>query len=150
MECGLRFYFGRMVRVPSAPSAALGYGSAVHNTLWKTVDVGHPKQQWPDESAFIALFETELFKQRGAFTPAGYMLKLDQGRERLPQYYRSRLPIWQSDKGKEIILEKWLESSIDGIKIGGKADKIIVENDQVIVIDYKTGKPENADASFSP
>jgi len=150
LECGLRFYFGRMVRVPSAPSAALGYGSAVHNTLWKTVDVGHPQQQWPDESAFLALFETELFKQRGAFTPAGYQLKLDQGRERLPQYYRSRLPIWQSDKGKGIILEKWLESSIDGIKIGGKADKIIVENDQVIVIDYKTGKPENADASFSP
>lgn len=150
LECGLRFYFGRMVRVPSAPSAALGYGSAVHNTLWKTVDMGHAKERWMDENDFLALFETELYKQRGAFTPAGFQLKMDQGRERLPQYYSARLPIWQSHKGKEIILEKWLESSIDGIKIGGKADKIIVDEGDVTIVDYKTGKPENADASFSP
>jgi DNA helicase-2/ATP-dependent DNA helicase PcrA len=148
LECGLRFYFGRLVRVPSAPSAALGYGSAVHNTLWKTVDLGFTKQQWLNESDFLNLFETELFKQRGAFTPAGFQLKMDQGKERLPQYYRSRIDIWQSHK--DIILEKWLESSIDGIKIGGKADKIIIEDGNVTIVDYKTGKPKYAEASFKP
>jgi DNA helicase-2/ATP-dependent DNA helicase PcrA len=148
LECGLRFYFGRLVRVPSAPSAALGYGSAVHNTIWKTVDLGFTKQQWLNESDFLNLFETELFKQRGAFTPAGFQLKMDQGKERLPQYYRSRIDIWQSHK--DIILEKWLESSIDGIKIGGKADKIIIEDGNVTIVDYKTGKPKYAEASFKP
>ncbi len=150
LECGLKFYFGRMVRVPSAPSAALGYGSAVHNTLWKIVDKGYTKDEWMDEKAFLDLFETELFKQRGAFTPAGFQLKMDQGRERLPQYHQVRMDIWKSYKDKEIILEKWLESSINGIKIGGKADKIIIENGDVTIVDYKTGKPENTETSFKP
>jgi len=150
LDCGLRFYFGRMVRVPSAPSAALGYGSAVHNTLWKIVEKGYAKNEWMDEKSFLELFETELFKQRGAFTPTGFQLKMDQGRERLPQYHQARLDIWKTYKDKEIILEKWLESSIDGIKIGGKADKIIIENGDVTIVDYKTGKPENAEISFKP
>ena len=148
LECGLKFYFGRMVRVPSAPSAALGYGSAVHNTLWKTVDEGFTEKNWIDEGAFLELFETEMFKQRGAFTPSGFQLKLDQGRERLPLYYRSRIDIWKSHQ--DILLEKWLESTIDGIKIGGKADKIIIEDGNVTIVDYKTGKPENAELSFKP
>lgn len=148
LECGLRFYFGRLVRVPSAPSAALGYGSAVHNVLWKTVDQAISKKTWPDENTFVELFENELFKQRGSFTPTGYQLKIDQGRERLPQYYRSRIDTWKSHG--EIILEKWLQSSIDGIIIGGKADKLIIEDGNVTVVDYKTGKPENAESAFKP
>ena len=96
LECGLKFYFGRLVRVPSAPSAALGYGSAVHNTGWKAVDQGFNQQKWPDEATFMELFESELFKQRGAFTPTGFQLKMDQGRERLPHYYRSRLEEWKT------------------------------------------------------
>jgi DNA helicase-2/ATP-dependent DNA helicase PcrA len=146
LECGLKFYFGRMVRVPSAPSAALGYGSAVHYTIWKTVDQGINKNDWPTESALVEMFENELFKQRGSFTPTGFQLKTDQGRERLPAYYRSRIETWKLHK--EIILEKWLESSIDGIKIGGKADKLIIEGNNVTVVDYKTGKPEYAEKDF--
>lgn len=148
LECGLKFFFGRMVRVPSAPSAALGYGSAVHNTVWKTVNQGFTKKEWPDETAFVDLFESELFKQRGAFTPAGFQLKIEQGRERLPFYYRSRIEDWKSHR--EIILEKWLQSSIEGIVIGGKADKLIIEGGDVTVVDYKTGKPEYAEKDFRP
>jgi DNA helicase-2/ATP-dependent DNA helicase PcrA len=148
LECGLKFYFGRLVRVPSAPSAALGYGSAVHNTVWRAVDLGFNQNKWPDEATFMELFETELFKQRGAFTPTGFQLKMDQGRERLPHYYRARIEEWKTHK--KIILEKWLQSSVNGIIIGGKADKLIIDDGDVTVVDYKTGKPEYAEKDFRP
>ena len=146
LDCGLKFYFGRIVKVPSAPGAALGYGSAVHDLLHRTLEAGVLNKNWPDEATFVEWFEQELFRQRGAFTRQTYQLKLTQGKEQLPQYYRERIDTWKTHE--EIITEKWLEASVDGVIIGGKSDKLIISDNHVTVVDYKTGKPENAEASF--
>lgn len=149
-ECGLKFYFNRIVRVPSAPSAALGYGKAVHDTLKKVVEEGTRKEQakWADEEQVLRWFEQALYRQRADFTRESYQLKLAQGREQLPTYYRSRLPEWRSQT--HLITERWLEASIDGIVIGGMADKLVFNGNDVTIVDYKTGNPKNAERMFNP
>lgn len=150
LECGLKFYFNRIVRIPSAPNAALGYGLAVHDALKLAVEQGTRKDNpvWPDEQTLLKWFEQAMYRQRGAFTRKTYELKLAQGRELLPEYYRSRLTEWKQQR--VVTTEHWLETSIDGVILGGKADKLIFNGNDVTVVDYKTGNPQNAEKAFRP
>lgn len=147
LDCGLKFYFSRIIRVPSSPGAAAGYGLAVHGTLNRAVQTGTAKDgTWPDEETLIRWFEFELYKERRSFTKNSYALKLSQGREQLPAYYRSRLEEWKKDN--IVLLEKWFETSINGAVVGGKIDKLVFHGNDVIVVDYKTGNAKNAEKSF--
>lgn len=148
LDCGLKFYFNRIVKLPSAPNAALGYGMAVHETLNKVISQGMQKKIWPTEQEFVQIFEQELFFRRGSFSENAFKLKLAQGREVLPSYYKTRLPEWK--KNDVVLTERWLETGINGVIIGGKSDKLIFNGNHVIVVDYKTGKPERAEAKFKP
>ncbi|MBL7812390.1 MAG: ATP-dependent helicase [Bacteroidetes bacterium] len=146
LECGLRFYFSRIVHVPSAPSAPMGYGNAVHNTLARLVDSGVNKQLWPDQETFLSWFEYEMFKLRSSFSRISYQTRSEQGKDQLPLYYAARMPEFQ--QYREVKTETWLETSIDGIIIGGKSDKLIFNGNDVTIVDYKTGKARNAEKKF--
>lgn len=148
LECGLKFYFSRIVRVPSSPGPAAGYGLAVHSTLNRVIQSGTSTGNWPDNDQLVRWFELELFKNRSAFTKNSYGLKLSQGRERLPVYYAVRKADWQ--KENVVILERWLETSLDGITVGGKVDKLVFNGNDVTIVDYKTGNPKYAEKYFNP
>jgi DNA helicase-2/ATP-dependent DNA helicase PcrA len=47
-------------------------------------------------------------------------------------------------------MERWLETSIDGVIIGGKSDKLIFNGNHVTIVDYKTGNSKNAEKMFKP
>ena len=147
LDCGLKFYFNRLVKIPSAPSAALGYGMAVHETLNKVVKLGTLQKAWPEEKEFLQIFEQELYNRRGAFSENSFSIKLAQGREVLTEYYKVRLPIWKENE--VVTTEKWIETDLNGVVIGGKTDKLIFNGNNVIVVDYKTGNPQNAQKSFN-
>jgi len=146
LDCGLKFYFGRIVRVPSAPSASLGYGLAVHDTLSRLMDEGVNKKNWPDEKTFVGWFEYEMFRKRSSFTQISYETRLQQGRDQLPKYYKLRVDEFKQYQA--IILERWLETSIDGVIVGGKTDKLVFNGNDVTIVDYKTGNSKNAEKNF--
>lgn len=146
LDCGLKFYFDRIVRVPSAPAASLGYGSAVHQTLNRLVDSGVNKKIWPDENTLVSWFEFEMFKKRSDFTRISYETRLKQGREQLPRYYQARKDEFRSYE--VVVMERWMETSIEDVIIGGKSDKLIFRGNDVTVVDYKTGNAKNAEKKF--
>ncbi|MFM1795230.1 MAG: hypothetical protein RL642_1615 [Bacteroidota bacterium] len=148
LECGLKFYFLRLVKVPGAPSASLGYGLAVHDTLSRLVSYGLDQKKWPDTPTLISWFEFEMFKKRSSFTRLSYETRLQQGRDQLPDYYAARMEEFKTYQA--VIMERWLETSIEGIVIGGKSDKLIFNGNHVTIVDYKTGNSKNAEKMFKP
>jgi DNA helicase-2/ATP-dependent DNA helicase PcrA len=62
---------------------------------------------------------------------------MEHGEQVLTQYYEDRHTHWH----KEVMLEKWLQTTIGNAPIKGKIDKIeLYENETCRVVDYKTGK----------
>lgn len=143
LDCGLRFYFNRIVRLPSPPNAAMGYGSAMHVALKTLIDTYTGKPNWPGPEFLVESFENAMFGLRSNFTKQSFDTRMEQGRDLLPEYYAQRLAEFQSYK--LVQTERWMECSIHGIIIGGIIDKIIFNGNHVTVIDYKTGNPKNAE-----
>ncbi len=148
LDCGLKFYFSRIARIPSPPSAAMGYGNAVHNTLKQLMDyaVGEGKADWPETELLLQWFTENLYHERRSFTRQSYETRLKQGLETLPSYYAARLPEFK--QYQVIITERWFEANIDGIKLGGFLDKVIFNGNDVTIVDYKTGKSSNIEKNF--
>lgn len=147
-ECGIKFYYSRLVRVPSAPNASAGYGSALHDTLARWVQTGTDKDnpKWLNSRELVELFEAELYSQRSKFSESIYRIKLQQGRDILPDYHKAR--IGQFSQEKVVITETWFQSVIEGTEIGGFADKLIFHGNNVVIVDYKSGNPTYAEKKF--
>jgi DNA helicase-2/ATP-dependent DNA helicase PcrA len=148
LDCGLKFYFGRIARIPSPSSASMGYGTAVHATLKMLMDyaVVENKPDWPPAEKLLQWFKEAMLQERRSFTRQSFETRLKQGMETLPQYYAKRLPEFQ--QYQVIQTERWFETTIEGVRLGGYLDKIIFNGNDVTIVDYKTGKSSNIEKSF--
>lgn len=148
LDCGLRFYFNRIVRIPSPPNAAMGFGLAIHDALKLLIDTYSGKAEWPESDTLISHFENAMFRYRSSFTRESFETRMQQGRDILPAYYQQRLDEFSAYK--VAVTERWLECSIDGIIVGGIADKLVFNGNQVTLVDYKTGNPARTEKQFRP
>ncbi|MCC7298276.1 MAG: ATP-dependent helicase [Bacteroidia bacterium] len=150
LDCGLKFYFNRIARIPSPPSASMGYGNAMHATLKKLMDyaVGDDKADWPETAVVLDWFTESMYHERRSFTKLSFDTRMKQGFATLPQYYEQRLPEFK--QYQVIKTEKWFESNLNGVTIGGFLDKIIFNGNDVTIVDYKTGKSSNMEKSLKP
>ena len=148
LECGLKFYFTRIVRVPDAPSPAAAFGTAMHGAMHKWVDAWTKDKKWMSESELTAQFDKEMYKERHAFNEKQFKLRMQQGHDVIPAYYQAR-----KDEFKQYSLvqtEKMINAVIDGVNISGFLDKMVFDGNRVTVVDYKTGKPENSVKKAAP
>ena len=148
LECGLKFYFTRIVRVPDAPSPAAAFGTAMHGAMHKWVDRWTKDKVWMSESDLKVQFDKEMYKERHAFNEKQFKLRMQQGHDVLPAYYEAR-----KDEFKQYSLvqtEKMINAVIDGVNISGFLDKMVFDGNRVTVVDYKTGKPENSAKKAAP
>ena len=142
LECGLKFYFTRIVRVPDAPSPAAAFGTAMHAAMKHWVDSWTKQKQWLSLQEVIQQFEREMYRQRHGFNEKQFKLRMQQGKDLLPLYYEARSAEFRS---YEVVLtEKSISAVIEGIPITGFLDKIVFHGNRATVIDYKTGKPDNS------
>lgn len=142
LECGLKFYFTRIVRVPDAPSPAAAFGTAMHAAMKHWVDAWTKEKRWLTLQEVIQQFEREMYRQRYGFNEKQFKLRMQQGKDLLPLYYAAR-----SDEFKRyqvVLTEKSISAVIEGIPITGFLDKIVFDGNRATVIDYKTGKPDNS------
>lgn len=142
LECGLKFYFTRIVRVPDAPHPATSYGTAMHAAMKIWVDTWTNDKKWLTQSAIIQIFEKEMYRQRHGFNEKQFSLRMQQGKDILPDYYAARSTEFRSHQ--LVLSEKTIKTVIDGVPIAGNLDKIVFDGKNVTVVDYKTGKPENS------
>ena len=142
LNCPLKFYYQNLIKVPAAKSDSMVFGSAVHfavERLFKTMrengNIFSPVIKFIDD------FSWYMHINRDAFTPEAFKLKNDYGEKILPAYYNHHINTWS----KIVVVEKPLRNIVvQGIPLNGKLDKLEFDGKTVNVVDYKTGKYENA------
>jgi DNA helicase II / ATP-dependent DNA helicase PcrA len=142
LNCPLKFYYQNLVRVPGAKNESMAFGSAVHyavEMLFKKMKTNDGI--FPQKGELFTDFKFYIDTNREAFTPEAYKIKLEYGEKILPAYYDYHIQRWN----KIVVIEKAIRNVIvQDVPINGKLDKLEFNGKQVNVVDYKTGKYENA------
>ncbi|MBI1221086.1 MAG: AAA family ATPase [Bacteroidetes bacterium] len=143
LKCPLSFYFDNLLRVPRAKSASMTFGSAVHFALERMFKkmLEDPDKQFRGIPDLINDFEWYMQRNRDSFTAKDFELKSEYGRLILPQYFEK----YHRDWNRVVVAEKNFRNiEVQGVTINGKIDKIEFVGKDANLIDYKTGKYENA------
>ncbi len=142
LNCPLKFYYQNLIKVPSAKNESMVFGSAVHHAvemLFKKMKTNN--NIFPSSASFVDDFKWYMHVNREAFTPEIFKLKNDYGEKILPAYYNHHINTWS----KIVVVEKPLRNIVvQGVPLNGKLDKLEFNSKQINVVDYKTGKHENA------
>lgn len=148
LSCPLKFYYQNLIQVPAAKSESMAFGSAVHyalDTFFKTMLDNN--YVFPTDVFLMDSFKWHMNKNREAFTPETYALRLAYGEKILPKYYEHYIHVWH----KKVTLETSLRNiMLDDIPLNGKLDKIEFFGNDINVVDYKTGKFDNAKKKLNP
>jgi DNA helicase II / ATP-dependent DNA helicase PcrA len=141
LKCPVHFYFNTLIRIPAAKSQIADFGTAVHNALHKFYSASFASKQHGNKQMLLDYFANEMYKQKEDFTSVEFKSYLEYGTEILGTYYTKYIIEGPHDNFYQ--LEYTLEANIDGVPIKGFADKIEFFNKEIVITDYKTGKPEN-------
>lgn len=143
LECPLAFYYVHLLKVPALPSEAALYGTAVHETLyrWFSKMVRSKEKEFPSVSFLEDEFEKRFRPARASLPQRAFIFRLDKGRKNLTALGNHFRETWHKDV--------WLELSINQVELNGVPLKGVVDKverypeGKVVLIDYKTGNPEN-------
>jgi DNA helicase-2/ATP-dependent DNA helicase PcrA len=93
-------------------------------------------------------FKKQLGKQRDAFNETEFKNRLAYGDQTLPDYYKKYVDNWNKNTMTEFTINN---IEVDGVPCNGNLDKIeFLSPNEVNVVDYKTGKPENGTKKVNP
>jgi len=142
LECPIKFYYQNLVRVPAAKSESMAFGSAIHLTLQALFEKMKARDNtFPDKEEMLEDFAEYMRRNRESFTKEQFNRRMDYGKKILPAYYDFYIDKWN----KVVIVEKNMRNiEVKGIPLNGKLDKLEFDGRKVNVVDYKTGKYENA------
>jgi DNA helicase-2/ATP-dependent DNA helicase PcrA len=142
LRCPWEYFFVNLIRIPQAQSKHQMYGTAVHHTL-KTFFDKYRVEEDLSRAKLLELFEFNLNKM--PLPPREYEETLEKGRESLGSYYDFYKNSWPRRLLTEYSIKGvHLEAPIGTILLKGNLDKLEFLNDRdVHVIDYKTGKPKS-------
>jgi len=147
LHCPVSFYFNNFIRVPSAKSPNMTFGSAVHHALevmFKKMN-DTPDKQFHDVGQFIKDFKWYMRKHEDSFLPATFERKIEYGEQILSNYYAKYINYWNKITSVE---KNYKNVVVGGVPINGKLDKLEFDGNFVKVVDYKTGNYKNAIKKF--
>ena len=147
LHCPVSFYFNNFIRVPSAKSPNMTFGSAVHHALevmFKKMN-DTPDKQFHDVGQFIKDFKWYMRKHEDSFLPATFERKIEYGEQILSNYYAKYINYWNKITSVE---KNYKNVVVAGVPINGKLDKLEFDGNFVKVVDYKTGNYKNAIKKF--
>lgn len=126
-----------LLRFPQAKSPASGYGSAMHGTIEKIYTYLRRTGAMPSIDEIFSWFEEELLRERLSVRDHRHFLK--QGRDALSVYLKIRGSTF--DPAHKIETNFKNQGVVIGeARITGKIDKMIPQNNEMRVVDFKTGK----------
>lgn len=140
LTCPRTYYFVNILKVPSAPSAYIGQGNALHHALEKFYNAieANPTRAIPSQDLLNTEFNRGLMRNKSHFTK----MELENARiagleilDKFYQQYKSSFTLPRSYK-----TEYKINGVVNDIKISGILDRVDIFDDHVDVVDYKTGK----------
>ncbi len=142
LNCPLKFYYQNLIRVPAAKNENMAFGSAIHWAIERLfIKMKENGNVFLPKEDLLADFHWFMKNNREAFTPEAFKLKTAYGEKILPAYYDHYIDKWN----KVIVVEKPVRNvTVQHVPVNGKLDKLEFNGRLVNVVDYKTGKYENA------
>jgi DNA helicase II / ATP-dependent DNA helicase PcrA len=142
LKCTLSFYFEQVLKVPTAKSSALAFGTMVHNVLEEIFKYINEHKAIPSFEYVIENYEQQCEKYKYSFHENQFEKRKQQGYKVVEDYYHAYAPTWDVSKFYQI--EKEARGSFENIPLFGKLDKIEIAYNEAVVVDYKTGNPDNS------
>ncbi|HEY4874604.1 MAG TPA: PD-(D/E)XK nuclease family protein, partial [Puia sp.] len=148
LYCPLKFYYQNLIKVPAAKNENMMFGSAVHFALQRLFEkMKQNKDAFPTKEILLDDFNWFMQKNRDAFTPEEFTRRTIYGEKILPDYYNTHIQHWS----KIVRIEHNIRNiALNDIPLNGKLDKLEFTGKLVNVVDYKTGKFENAKKKLLP
>jgi len=143
LKCPLQFYYNNLIRIPSGKNEATEFGSAMHDALEKLFNAmqADAQKNFEPVEKMIGYFKHAIQKRRENFTPQEFARRIEYGEEVIKNYYTKYVHTWN----KIVVVERNIKGvTIQGVPIKGKLDKLEFDGTNINVVDYKTGKVENA------
>jgi len=147
--CPLRFKIEQDWRLPGETAAAMQFGNVMHSALKFYYDEVHSGRQ-PGCEAILQRFE-ELMSRMPFEDPLQQQLYTRQGRVQLQTF----LQTCEAAPSLQVLnTERTFRIEIGGVEIIGRVDRMDAldsEANQVVITDYKTGRPrdqQDADQSL--
>lgn len=144
LYCPLSFYYENILKVPQLTSEAANFGLAMHHALHK----GFEKLLFGGKGKpitavdFAKIFEREMHRLQGFFSPGEFKRRLELGRQYLSDYVQRNQSQWPQKAEME---KKFRNVEMEGVPLTGIIDRIdFVGNLDVHLVDYKTGSHQEA------
>ncbi len=138
LDCPLSFYYEKVLQVPGARTAALGFGNAVHYAL--ELFMRNPSNLRNQNFESVQNhFKKGMERFKSHFTQLEYNQYLTEGITVLPGFIQHFAGEWNLDI--DPVIERKINTEFNGIPISGKLDRIDMTIDGIRVVDYKTGIP---------
>jgi DNA helicase-2/ATP-dependent DNA helicase PcrA len=137
LTCPLKYKFSYVLSIPTPPSAALSFGSTIHDTLRDF----HTKLMFDANVSYEDLLN--MYERN--WQPLGYdnkdhrELSFENGKNILQRYFQDNRDL----KVKPLAIEKSFNVRIDGLRFYGRIDRIDPLESGVEIIDYKTGSTKD-------
>lgn len=141
LQCPLTFYFEKILRVPMARNATMGYGNAIHyalEMLFRDFENSSPRSL-ASVSKLKEFFIKGMERYKSHFTKSERERYTYLGMEILEEYYQHYSEEWLKIPKFELEYNISL-AEYEGVPISGKLDRINVYSDHISVVDYKTGR----------
>lgn len=148
LNCPLEFYFRNIIRVPSPPNEAAGFGSSVHFALermFRKMQDGR-NDQFITRDEFITDFRWCMQQHRECFNQEQFDRRIGYGEELLGNYYDRYIGTFKT----VVAIERNIRVVIDDVPIKGILDKLEFDGKLVNIVDYKTGDPDKALKRMKP
>jgi DNA helicase-2/ATP-dependent DNA helicase PcrA len=148
LECPIKFYYQNLIRVPAAKSESMAFGSAIHSTLQALFEkMKENNNTFPSKQTMLNDYTVYMHRNRESFTKEQFKRRLEYGEKILPPYYDFYINKWNKIVSLELNIRN---VEVKGVPLNGKLDKLEFDGKKVNVVDYKTGRYDNAKKKLVP
>ncbi len=143
LDCPLRFFYEKLLRVPDRERERTLYGSSLHEALQDYFNrmLRNPDRAFPSKEELLYYYELALGRRRGQLLPSAFERLLREGRTEMSRYFDTHRKGWI----REVLVEQYLGNvEVDGVPLVGMIDRIdLISDAYVRVVDYKTSSSRN-------
>ena len=140
LECPLRFFYEKILVIPSTQSIYMLFGSGLHEALQLLFRKRYEeKDQSVGKDYMLRIYELYMERHKHRFTEKENTDLLTYGKMVLDKYYDHYHTSW-SDEVQYFTEYRVRDIHINGVPVSGFIDRLDKVNDKIVVYDYKSGR----------